>query len=179
MKADFVFELVEGFEAERLLVEGDVVEPGQVAFRLSRGDETRDLVVPFGGLFVGSGSAGPFGVARAVEEEGPVGVSFEVGAATEGVAILDARKLAREGDKLIGRLLWADQIEAGRWEVVFAQMRHEPIDVPAPGPGIDPALREKLEERIAEYLWVNGAGSRRANPGHAHRIVSIVEAELR
>lgn len=179
MKADFVFEFdEERFEVERLLVEGDVVEPGQVAFRLSRSDgftapHVQDLVVPFGGVFVWDESAG-FGVARAVEEEGPVGVSFEIYAISEGTAILEARAKARATGKLIGRVLFTEQIEAAKWEVVFAQMRHEPID-PMPLVMVWPA---GLEEKLEHYLWLNGLGSKRANGSHVRNMLQIIESSM-
>jgi hypothetical protein len=122
---------------ERLLVHGDFVTAGEVAFRPPKGP---DVLIPFAGVFVGSGKVGPFAVVEGLEEEvgqdgSPVGRSFEVTAADEAHAQEVARVKAAAHGIRVGRVLWTEQTEAGQWEVVFVSLL-----APEPKPSFGEAL---------------------------------------
>lgn len=194
---DFEFEFDdERWEAERLLVEGDVVEPGQVAFRLSRSDgrghvETRDLLVPFPGVFLRGDT---FGVARAEPEVGqdgePVGVSIETPAANAASAENNARRKALAAGLLVGRVLFAEQIEAGKWEVVFQTLTRVPIVQPTLNPaeaealgaymrGVEDILRREELLKQVRHLFYQHGGPRLTAAEFANKVVELVLEETR
>lgn len=188
---DFEFEFDdERYEVERLLVDGDVVEPGQVAFRLSRSDgltapHVEDLVVPFAGVFR---RADGWGIVRAAEMEvdgKPVGLSYEVKAVNAAQAENNARRKSLAAGRLPGRLLWTDQLEAGTFEVVFAELEREPLEQPVKigltiaetTQATPPPPPESLYESVATYLYLNGgAGSKRTAATAAQVVVNKVWA---
>jgi hypothetical protein len=115
--------------AERLAVAGDWVEEGQVLFRMWV--PASEVVAPFSGFFVQLvPGIGPWGVVRFEEERGqdgsPVGWSTEVIAPNAVEAETAARMRAQLVGALVGRLLFVEQTEAGRFEVALASLEVEP-----------------------------------------------------
>lgn len=61
-------------------------------------------------------------MARLINSGIPVGRSFEVYAANEPEAAMSARVLASQAGIIAGNLLYVEQVEAGKWEVVLEEV---------------------------------------------------------
>ena len=77
-------------------------------------------------------------------QEGVVGRSFEVYAANEPEAAMSARIAASTAGVMAGNLLYIEQIEAGKWEVVFEEVA-----------AFAPRKRDMLDEWAAGFFrWL-------------------------
>ena len=85
-------------------------------------------------------------MASMINDDVPVGRSFEVYAANEPEAAMSARVLATQAGIIAGNLLFIEQVEAGRYEVVL-----EEVYAVAPDEIYGP------EEPGGTSVWIAGA----------------------